>query len=125
VPSSPPKAADHSVVVQLILVSSSVGHKVRSHKKPATVACSAMLTRLVPNAACGALSLCSIDGIRSLLLVELCRKVLDCLMNPSCDSSAGSFLRRRVAGYSFDKRSSGRLNDISIVVHLGHGNVYC
>ena len=76
VPSSPPKAADHSVVVQLILVSSSVGHKLRSHKKPATVACSAMLSRLVPNAACGALSLCSIDGISS-LLKELCVIVLE------------------------------------------------
>ena len=39
-------------------------------------------------------------------------------MDPSC---AESFLRRRVAGCSFDNRSASRLNDIAIVLHLRHG----
>ena len=70
-PSSPPKAADHSVVDLIILVPSSVGYKVRSHKKPSTAGCSAMLTRPLPNTVCGALSRCSIAELRS-LLKELC-----------------------------------------------------
>ena len=74
VPSSPPKAADHSVVDLLILVPSSVGCRLKFHRMLATVGCSALLTRLLPNAVCGALSRCSIDQIRS-LLIELCRIV--------------------------------------------------
>jgi hypothetical protein len=36
-----------------------------------------MLTRPLPNTVCGALSRCSIAELRSLLLIELCRKVLE------------------------------------------------